>query len=411
MNQFAIRPVAVDERRAAHDAFRAAYLFGAISDEFAAETAQTWDAGHWLGAWDGDRCVANGGALTFDTTVPGGAQLPTAGFSRIGVIPTHTRRGILTEMMDRGLREARERGQVLASLRASEAPIYGRFGFGLAGNRAAVHVTSARAKPLRCKVASGTFRLLAYHEVADVVPPVYERVARRRVGTIGRPPWMWKRYLKGAATVAESPDSPGESVVVHTNDDGVDDGYVHYSTSWVEQFGAPHSGTGEVFDLWGADDGVELALWSYLFDIDLVQTWNAEERPVDDAIQRPLFDVRAHETRQIHDEQWLRLLDVDAALSARTYAATPAAVTVAVNDPGFADNCGTWTIGEDGATASDAAPDVTVDIATLSAAYLGGVPWRALASSGLLVGCDPSMLTKLDALFGVYPAPFCGSGF
>ena len=44
----------------------------------------------------------------------------------------------------------------------------------------------------------------------------------------------------------------------------------------------PFTGTGTVHDLFGATDDVELALWQYLFDIDLVTAWEAEERPVND---------------------------------------------------------------------------------------------------------------------------------
>ena len=110
------------------------------------------------------------------------------------------------------------------------------------------------------------------------------------------------------------PFGKGEFVVVHTSAAGVDDGYVHYETELMEGFTKPFTGTGTVHDLFGATDDVELALWQYLFDLDLISAWQAEERPVSDPIRRSLHDVRAYETRAIVDEQWVRLLDVDAAL-------------------------------------------------------------------------------------------------
>jgi predicted acetyltransferase len=412
MSDIEIRPVEVHERRQAADAFRTGLISGAISDEMMETTQASWDHGAWLAAWDDERCVGHVGAYRFDTTVPGGARLPTAGYSRVGVLPTHTRRGLLTQMMQRSLREAHDEGLVLASLRASEAPIYGRFGFGQAGDYVAVHITTAKARPLRGTRANGSMRLLRLSEVLEVVPPLYDRVARRWVGTIGRPEWMWQRYLKGATEPASAPFGKGEFVAVHTDASGVDDGYVHYETDLVEGFAVSFSGGGTVHDLWGASAEVELALWQYLFDIDLITTWQADERPVNDPIRRSLHDVRAYETRQIIDEQWIRLLDVDAALSARTYGPCSETLTIAVTDPLLAANNERWAISSSGARRTTEPADVVVDIGTLSTAYMGGVAWRDLAASALLpTEVDDVVLDRLDTLFAIRPVGYCGSFF
>ncbi|MET0909279.1 MAG: GNAT family N-acetyltransferase [Ilumatobacteraceae bacterium] len=412
MSDIDIRPVEVHERRQAADTFRTALISGAISDEMMETTQGSWDNGVWLAAWDDERCVGHVGAFRFDTTVPGGARLPTAGYSRVGVLPTHTRRGLLTQLMQRSLREAHEEGQVLASLRASEAPIYGRFGYGQAGDFVAMQITSAKARPLRGNRAGGSMRLLRLTEVLDVVPPLYDRVARRWVGTIGRPDWMWMRYLKGATEPASAPFGKGEFVAVHTDPSGVDDGYVHYETDLVEGFAVTFSGGGTVHDLFGASAEVELALWQYLFDIDLIATWQAEERPVNDPIRRALHDVRAYETRQIIDEQWIRLLDVDAALTARSYGPCSETLTIAVTDPLLEANNDRWAISSAGARRTTEPADVIVDIATLSTAYMGGVAWRDLAASALLpTEVDDALLDRLDALFAIRPVGYCGSFF
>jgi predicted acetyltransferase len=412
MNDIDIRPVEEHEHRPAADAFRAALLSGAVSDELMASGQASWSDGDWLAAWDGDRCIGNLGAFRFETTIPGGARVPTAGYSRVGVLPTHTRQGLLTQLMQRSLREARERGQVLASLRASEAPIYGRFGYGLAGDFVAAHITSDRTRPLQGARATGSMRLLRGEEVLDVVPSLYERVARRWVGTISRPEWMWKRYLKAATEPTATPFGKGEFVAVHTGIDGVDDGYVHYETELREEFATAFVGSGTVHDLWGGSDAVELAIWQYLFDIDLVKTWRASERPVNDPIRRALYDVRAYETRQISDEQWLRLLDVDAALTARTYGPCSTTVTIAVSDPLIEDNNDRWEISGGGAQRTSAPADLIVDISTLSTAYMGSVAWRDIAASGLLaVDASPATLELLDTLFAVRPTGYCGTFF
>ena len=70
--------------------------------------------------------------MTFDVSVPGGATVPAAGVSVVGVLPSHRRRGVLNAMMHALLDDSRRRGDALACLWASEGTIYGRFGYGLA---------------------------------------------------------------------------------------------------------------------------------------------------------------------------------------------------------------------------------------------------------------------------------------
>lgn len=410
MSDLDIRPVAEHERRAALDTLRNALLSGPVNDDDFAKGEASWADSDALAAWDGEQCVGNVAAFRFDSTVPGGSKVPTAGVTRVGVLPTHTRRGALTKLMHRLLVESRERGNTLATLHASETPIYRRFGFGLASDAVAAEITTRNATPWTTTTRAGSIRLLAHTEVLDVVPALYERVARWRVGTINRPPWMSSWIYKEATEPTKIRTGKGSFVAVHTDADGVDDGYVFYDVDWNESFAANPTGEGEVRDLWGASPAIELELWRYVLGIDLITTWRASMRPVDEPVRRAMFDARAYEAKQRIDEQWVRILDVDAALGARAYGATTAPVTVAVHDPMFASNCATWRISSGGAGRSDDAAEVVVDIAALSAAYLGAVPWHDLAASGAL-DADDELLDRLDALFAVRPTPFCGTGY
>ena len=410
MTEFDIRPVAVDERRAATDTLRAALLSGPVNDERFAESLASWDDSDALAAWDGDVCAGNVAAFRFDSTVPGGAKVATAGVTRVGVLPTHTRQGVLTRLMHRLLVESRERGNVLATLHASETSIYRRFGFGLATDSIAAQITTRSAKPWRTPLVPGSMRLLPYTEVMDVVPELYERVARWRVGSVNRPPWWWAWTMKEASKPVESMYAKGSFVAVHTDADGTDDGYVYYEVDWDESFASNPVGAGKVHDLWGASPEVEIELWRYLLDIDLVVTWQAGIRPTDEPVRRAMHDARAYEARQRLDDQWVRILDVDAALSTRTYGPVDSTVVVAVDDPTFADNCGSWSLSRAGAVRTEAAADVDVGIETLSAAYLGAVSWHDLAAMRGVNASD-ELLGHLDALFSVRPAPFCGTGY
>jgi len=405
-----IRPVAVEERRVAMDAFRVALLSGATNDEAFAAGQASWDESDSLAAWDGDTCVGVVAAFRFDSTVPGGALVPTAGVTRVGVLPTHTRRGLLTRLMHRLLRESRERGNVLAALHASETSIYRRFGFAIATDAVAAVVTTRHTKPWRSAPLPGSMRLLRYNDVLAVVPPLYERIARWRVGSISRPEWMWPRILKEASQPTAEPYGKGSFVAVHTDTSGTDDGYVFYDVDWDETFAKNPTGAGRVRDLWGRSPEIELELWRYLLDIDLITTWKAEIRPIDEPVRRAMHDSRAYEAVQRIDDQWIRILDVDAALTARTYGVADRAVTIGVGDPMFPTNTDSWTISAIGATRSNRPADVRVDIGTLSAAYLGAVSWHDLASIGA-VDASAQTLALLDTLFAVRPTPFCGTGY
>jgi predicted acetyltransferase len=313
-------------------------------------------------------------------------------------------------MMQRLLVESRERGNVLATLHASETSIYRRYGFGLATDSAAAVVTPRAAKPWRVPAAPGSMRLLDRSEVFDVVPPLYERIARWRVGSISRPIWWWRRTLKNASRPTDAPFGKGSFVAVHTDAGGTDDGFVHYDVDWNESFATNPVGDGKVRDLWGSSTEVEIELWRYLTDIDLIVQWEAEVRPTDEAVRRAMHDSRAYEARQRLDDQWLRILDVDAALRERGYGPVDAPVSIGVDDPMFHANRGTWEVSSGGAFRTAETADVAVDVATLSAAYLGAVSWSDLASLGAFEASD-DVVERLDALFAVRPAPFCGTGY
>ena len=143
-----------------------------------------------------------------------------------------------------------------------------------------------------------------------------------------------------------------------------------------------------VLELQAVDDDAEAAMWSYLFGIDLVGTITAADRPVDDPLRWRLADPRRLRVRQLRDHLWVRVVDVAAALAARTYGADDALVLELIDDfrP---ENSGCWLVdgGPDGATCArtDRAADLALSAADLGALYLGGVPVSTLAAAGRVV--------------------------
>jgi predicted acetyltransferase len=376
------------------------------NDERWERSLPSWEGVPSFSAWDGDACVGHASTFLVDTTVPGGARLSTSAVTLVGVLPTHRRLRIGTRLMEALIDDAQQRGLVLASLRASEAVIYRRYGFGVAGEYAAVRIDPARVDPVRGANANGSFRMLEPTEILDIVEPLYERVAHSRPGRMVRPPAWSERYLRAAIERTEP-----SFVVVHRDAAGQPDGYVHYNVKWSE--GAPQmpAGEGELHDLFGASDEVELALWQYLFDLDLVSSWQASERPVDDLVKLAARDPRGYQQISIEDEQWLRLVDADAALRGRSYNQASGSVVIKLADPLVQANNGSWRIDASGAQRTDDAPDLSVGIETLSAAYLGGPSWAALAGTGVVEVTSSEALATADTLFASRPLPHCGSFF
>ena len=137
------------------------------------------------GAWSNGTIVGGAGAFPFDLTVPGG-DLPTAGISVVGVLPTHRRRGVLRSLMRAQLDDAHERGEPLAALWASEESIYGRFGYGLAsfcGEITLAREYTAFAQPFE---PQGTLRLIEPEEAQEAIPPVFERIRPEWPGMFSR---------------------------------------------------------------------------------------------------------------------------------------------------------------------------------------------------------------------------------
>jgi predicted acetyltransferase len=400
-----------DERRAAADVFRTALLFPPSSDADWArpDIVESWADALSISAWDGALCVGHAGAFRFHTAVPGGARLSTAGVTRVGVRQTHTRRGVLTTSMQQLLTDARDEGMPLASLRASEATIYSRFGFAVAGDAWDIEIDRRSGARVVVPVADGTTRILDRADTLETVAAMHDRVGFDRPGTISRPLWLHGRYLKDALE-----NEKATFVIVHANADGVDVGWALYTLAWIDSSVEHAGGTCEVQDVWGESPAVELALWKFILDLDLIDVVKASERPLDDAVRFGLRNERHYRSVRRNDEQWLRLLDVDAALSARTYNAAAATVTIEVHDSLFQANCGTWTISAEGArqqTTNHGPADLSTTINGISAAYLGGTAWHDLGVAGVVQERRRGSLATADVLFASRPLPRCGTFF
>ncbi|MEV6290173.1 GNAT family N-acetyltransferase [Streptomyces sp. NPDC051896] len=363
-----------------------------------------------LAAWDGDTVVGTTGAFSFRMTVPGGAAVPAAGVTMVSVAATHRRRGVLTSMMRRQLDDVRALGEPVAVLTASEPAIYGRFGYAAATFRTAAEIDTSRvALSLPPGVDDVRLRYAAPADVLGACEAVYAALVPLRPGMLARRPG-WERL----GLLDPESERGGASALqcAVAERDGEVTGYVRFSTriGWGE---SGHDGTVQLKDLAALDPVTAAALWRFLFGIDLMTTLSVRSRPLDDAWRYLVSDPRRCRPR-LKDDAYVRLVDVGAALSARTYQA-PVDVVLEVEDAFCPWNAGRWRLTGDPKGAScertaDAA-DLSLSVRELGASYLGGVTLLSLAAAGRVRELRPGALTEASVAFGSPVAPWLPHGF
>ncbi|MEV7974868.1 GNAT family N-acetyltransferase [Streptomyces sp. NPDC086519] len=363
-----------------------------------------------LAVWEGSELVGTAGAFRFRMTVPGGAVLPTAGITMVSVAATHRRRGVLTSMMRRQLDDIREWGEPLAVLTASEPAIYGRFGYGAAAFQLHAEIDTSRVT-LDVPAGTGDVRV-RYAAPADVLgacEEVYAELVGLRPGMLARQPG-WERVGVFDPEIGRDGASALQCVVAER--DGKITGYARFRTrlGWSP---SGHDGTVSLEDLAALDPASDAALWRFLFGIDLMSKLTVRGRPVDDAWQYQVSDIRRCLTR-VRDMGYVRLVDVGAALAARTYQ-TPVDVVLEVADAFCPWNAGRWRLTGDAKGAScerttDPA-ELTLSVRELAAAYLGGVSLLSLARAGRVGEPRPGALAEASVAFGSPVPPWLPHGF
>lgn len=398
MADLTVRTLETSEIRAASTLFRRALHRPAPTDDEWPAAAASYEPGRSLGAFQGEHLIGTTGSYRSALAVPGGATVPMAAVTRVAVRADRTRRGALTALMREQLQRFAATGEPVATLRASEAQIYGRFGYGVATRGQGCAVRSGTA--LRPTAPTGgEIRLIDREDGERALPALYERIGLHRPGMIARPAGWWTMVLRHKL------DGDDAQIAVHHGADGADGFAVYF---------AKHADNDRpalvVEDLHSADPIVVLHLWRFLLGIDLVQEVRCWLRPLDEPLEWLSADRRDYRTTGVEDETWLRLVDVPAALAARSYRdADP--VVVEVTDRVLPANAGRYRISPVGATRTSDAADLTVGVAELASLYLGDVRPSTLAVVDAITVHDAAALDRADRLFALDTPPWSGTFF
>jgi predicted acetyltransferase len=351
-----------------------------------------------------NRIVGVTGDYPMEMTVPGGASIPVPGVTWVSVIPGFRRRGILRRLMVEQHRRFVDEGLALAILTASEGSIYGRFGYGTASWIRRVELRRGAAR-LRSDAPRGTgARLVTVDEAMALVPGLHERWRRRTPGGITRSPAWWDYWRQD-----HERDRGGRTArfyLLHEN------GYATYRAEHHWGDGHPDHLVG-IEDLFASTPEAYADLWAFLLDLDLYARLSSFRVPPGDPLPFLLTDPRQVRTLVSNDGLWVRFLDVPAALSARRYPVDGAVVLEVVDE--VWGRGGTFRLEVSGGVgrcvATGGLPDLTLGIAALGAAYLGGTRLATLAEAGLVSARAPGALGLADAMFASERAPQYGTSF
>jgi len=147
------------------------------------------------------------------------------------------------------------------------------------------------------------------------------------------------------------------------------------------------------------------SIWRYLLDVDWTKTVSARLQPVD----HPMLLLLARPSLArptLSDGLWIRLVDVGAALSGRTYVGD-GTIVLEVRDAFCPWNEGRWRLEGGEAVKTDDEANIALDVSDLGSAYLGGFTFRELQRAGRLEELTEGAVYLADATFRTEGLPWC----
>ena len=351
--------------------------------------------------------VATFATLRKDLNIGYGRHLEAHLVTAVTVRGTHRRQGLLRRMMTEDLAAAKADGAALAALTASEASIYGRFGYGVATFERSIKVDTGPRFRLRHEPV-GSVEVADRKVLLDLAPEVFGRLHDAMPGSISRQ----EAYRQRSSGVLGRDGSEDEAIrcALHYDAEGTVDGYVSYKfAGWDTK---PY--TMEIVDLVAAADAAYLELWKFLGSIDLIERISWQDAPVDDPLTWALEDPRCLESSDHRDMLWLRILDPVRVLGARRYSADGTLVLAVKDALGF--TAGTYALKVSGGEATvtpapETAPDLSLDVADLGSMYLGAVCPVTLKAAGRIIEHAAGAALTARLMFAVERSPHCLTHF
>ncbi|MFF5791210.1 GNAT family N-acetyltransferase [Paeniglutamicibacter sp. NPDC012692] len=347
---------------------------------------------------------------SFAKTLNAGAGLlPAHLVTLVTVRPTHRRRGILRQLMTGDLARAKAAGFPVAALTATEATIYGRFGFGRVTEHQELQLdvrgdVRFHAEPV------GSVAQVAPEKLGDIAVPLFERFHAARRGSVGRQ----ESYLRHA-TARWGDDGPEPDpklrAAVYLDAAGEVQGFVTYAFAGWD----PKPITLDVRDLVATTEVARRELFRFLAAHDLVERVSYPFAAANDPLGWALEDASRIGYSEREHGLWVRVLDVPRAFAAREYRGT-GSFSLRVEDPlGLASGTYGFEVGDGRAVvtrlADDAPATLSCDAVALGPLLLSAAGVAELHAAGQLRIDDPGEAARLGRLLDLPGLPHAINGF
>jgi predicted acetyltransferase len=320
----------------------------------------------------------------------GPALIPCAGIAGVAVSPDARRSGVGGQMMGWSVRNCKESGFPLASLYAFREPFYGRNGYATVGKRIRLSVPMHRLPNVENSLPIRRLTPDDWRELHSC----YEQFGHQRSGVHIRSELMWERVLK-----------ENKALAIYAAGDPVE-GYVAVSHSvefWAEQW------LSEV--AWSTPAGYRGVI-AAMHRIGINKTSVGWFEPSDSPFYAQYLDQGV--TAELERPVMFRVCDVAGAL--RLLKPDSAGeFTLRVRDDQVPENEGPWNVvWRDNAVtveeASNAVPDLSLDIQAFSQAFLGDPSLRQVAWHGRVQSSNANAIEVAQSLLSPLPV-FCGDFF
>jgi predicted acetyltransferase len=403
-----IRPIRDEELRSFVEVMTTAFIEVQDTATLAEKLRPLWDLSRAFGAFDGGRIAGTFRSWATEITVPGGARLPASAISGVGVLPTHRRRGILRQLVAAEHAAMRERGEDVGLLYSAEYPIYGRFGYGPGCISATWQLEKSEAAFVHDP--AGRLEIVAPMDGRDIVRDIFDAARRRQPGEIRRRDNDWDFNL-GLRDGVWGPTWRG-FLAVHRDADGTPDGYARYRAEERWERSQPRANV-TIDDLHAATDEAYHALWHFLGGMEWAGRITAEQRSPSEPLPWLLTNARAAQLTEVSDGLWVRLFDIARALEARTYESEARIVLEIVDDERSTPTRVLLDGGPSGATCrpTKRAPDLTLAVGALGAAYLGGTRLRRAVLAHGAEEHRTGALVAAERLLRTADDPWCSTHF
>lgn len=332
------------------------------------------------------------------TINPGHGLAATNFITDVTVQASHRRRGLMNALMSTDLAEARERGDVFAVLTATDARLYGRFGFGVTATARRLEIESGpkfqlRTEPVGHSVFADPSRII------ELRREIFEKFHAQQFWSVGRANHYWTANFDW-----DTQQPVSHRGAVHFDEHGEPDATLVFavekdSLQILDLVGTSTGAEIELLRLLAHGEGHEKIVWGRCHDPRHPLPWALE-------------DSRVVNTTKESDTVWVRVLNVARALELRAFD-QDGSITLDIRDR--QDFCtGTYRIDVENGRAraektSDAA-DVSINVDAFSTLLSGLQGAVELGVAGVAFGSREN-LQRASRLFAKDNPPVAASIF